>query len=324
MHKKMIPDMNWCTQKKSSLKEYFAVFEDKEGFLAGRKKRREKQQQAFKEICSEPVKTPNQQHNPRSMLSSHFSVKSDVDIDRSLVKIRKSSQASPQIFAPRNDNKKQLKIEDFEEEQPKPTTIFCCKKCHCQVFSNLDIYIHDGVQTQKPKVNRLMLSKLQTPQRKLDREALDTLCKEEDAITVGSMATTFGDFKSFRSVKGQKEEGCKKMGEKKYDYKCQNIFTDRPEWMDLDKDDYLHNNFGLLTCPNQTCKITLGTYSMKGTRCQTCANVVLPSYQFFKSKLSKVRLREDQVTCETMSQVSAVKLQKKLDYHYKTMRSSVS
>ena len=53
--------------------------------------------------------------------------------------------------------------------------------------------------------------------------------------------------------------------EEKIRYKCQNIFTIRPNWIQDTKLSY-----GFIHCPSDSCQVKLGIFSYEGIRCQTC------------------------------------------------------
>ena len=63
-------------------------------------------------------------------------------------------------------------------------------------------------------------------------------------------------------------ESVSNFGKTRYEYRCSNVFTEKPEWLDEKTHGVL--NFGIITCPGKDCHEKVGTYSSQGMKCQTC------------------------------------------------------
>ena len=76
-------------------------------------------------------------------------------------------------------------------------------------------------------------------------------------------------------------------GQKKTEYRCYNIFTNKLQNM-VETD----QRYGFLYCPNPDCGCKVGIYSLDGQKCQTCLTFVAPAFQWFRSRLTQHRYGE--------------------------------
>ena len=170
----------------------------------------------------------------------------------------------------------------------RPTSSYLCSCCKTQLFTNLDIQIHEATVTKDENEGRNK-SKAGSKAAKSSKTRTTNYTDREPQQDL-EIATII-DFKGTQSAKSQfNSEHLDKhlpityidpmTGQKKCEYRCYNIFTCKLANM-VETDQC----YGFLFCPNSDCGSKVGIFSFDGQKCQTCYTMVAPAFQWFRSRL---------------------------------------
>ena len=185
-----------------------------------------------------------------------------------------------------------------EQNNMKPTSSYLCSTCKCQLFTNLDIKIHEsGPGHDDANHDSRTSAKARRSNRNSIGARKSMQITHRDAESECEVATMI-DFKGCQSAKSQfNSENLEKSlpityvdpvsGLKKCEYRCYNIFTHKLSNM-IETD----QRYGFLYCPNHECGVKVGIYSLDGQKCQTCLTMVAPAFQWFRSRLTQHRYGE--------------------------------
>ena len=92
-------------------------------------------------------------------------------------------------------------------------------------------------------------------------------------------------------------------GQKKCEYRCYNIFTEK-----LSSMQETDQRYGFLFCPKADCALKVGIYSLDGQKCQTCLTMIAPAFQWFRSRLVQNKYGEggSSLSVTTLSQLNGI------------------
>ena len=234
---------------------------------------------------------------PLNEKGSGFIRTRDQDDVRSVISIAKSMLTDTHIQANLNPNSIEQKL--------LPTSTYHCSGCRAQLFTNLDILIHEKDKGDLETLNVEMGSPrggaaftLTKPRGYVDftnskgKPGIESsnLRSRKLSLEQAEVATIVsGGFNNTNSaipsVRESKDVGMPKeplqfldpvTGQRKCEYRCYNLFTYKLPHMSDFQDG--KENYGFLYCPNRRCSQKIGIYSCDGQKCHSCQIVVVPSY----------------------------------------------